>query len=97
MSYGGMALPSHRGGVGLRSPEPAKKLLPDAEPSNRRHPNASENLFNVCGGSIDSYLAVCSIQRPNPYTLAERSTASLSGLEARFRHAVTEARAGPAN
>jgi len=52
MSYGGMALPSHRGGVGLRSPEPAKKLLPDAEPSNRRHPNASENLLNLCGEAL---------------------------------------------
>jgi len=108
--FAGVAIPDERCGPGrtgrlldpLAMPgfscgtNPARGLYGVFE---RRNPyaNASENLFNVCGGSIDSYLAVCSIQRPNPYTRAERSTASLSGLEARFRHAVTEARAGPAN
>jgi hypothetical protein len=44
---------------------------------------------NLIGkSSIDSYLAVCSIRRPNPDTPAEPSTASLSGLEARFHHGI---------
>ena len=60
-------------------------------------PTRARICLTLCRSSIDSYLAVCSIQRPSPDTLAERNKASLSGLEARFRHAVIEARAGPAS
>ena len=42
----------HRCEVGAKTgSEPAQKL-PGAEPSNRRHPNASESLVNFCGEAL---------------------------------------------